>query len=146
MSNMSHPVFDETIHLTNSWLKDLMAELGWDDRHRAYLALRLCLQALRDQLTVDDAAHLGAQLPMLVRGFYYEGWQPNRVPEEERHKQAFVDRVYAGFRQNPTDEFIDAEAVVRAVFKLLSERLSPGEAERLRQKLRKAVRALWPES
>ena len=146
MSSTSLPVFDETIHLTNAWLKDLMAELGWEDRHRAYLALRLCLQALRDQLTIDDAAHLGAQLPMLVRGFFYEGWQPARVPDEERDKQAFLDRIYAGFRQNPTDEFIDAETVVLAVFKLLSERLSPGEAKRVRQKLRKAVRALWPEN
>lgn len=146
MSAAGLPVFDETLHLTNSWLKDLMTELGWEDRHRAYLALRLTLQALRDQLTVENAADLGAQLPMLVRGFYYEGWRPSQAPGEERGKEEFLERVHTGFRQGPADEFIDAETVVRAVFKLLSERLSPGEAQKTRNKLRKGMRALWPEA
>jgi uncharacterized protein (DUF2267 family) len=60
---------------TQIWLKDLMSQLDWEDRpHKAYLALRTVLHALRDRLTVEEAVQLGAQLPMLVRGFYYEGW------------------------------------------------------------------------
>jgi hypothetical protein len=33
-------VFDTTIHKTNSWLKETMEELGIDNRHQAYQALR----------------------------------------------------------------------------------------------------------
>lgn len=46
-----------------------MEELDWQDRHAAYLALRATLHALRDRLTVEEVAELGAQLPMLIRGF-----------------------------------------------------------------------------
>jgi len=76
MSQTGVAAFDSTIQTTNVWLHDIMERLGWQDRHRAYHALRAVLHALRDRLPVDQAAALGAQLPMLVRGFYYEGWHP----------------------------------------------------------------------
>ncbi|HEY5940705.1 MAG TPA: non-homologous end-joining DNA ligase [Gemmatimonadales bacterium] len=34
---------------------------------------------LRDRLTVEETAHPGAQLPMLIRGSYYAGWEPSGV-------------------------------------------------------------------
>jgi uncharacterized protein (DUF2267 family) len=70
MSNTGLDVFDRTVQKTNSWLKNLMDELDWQDRQEAYAALRVTLQALRDRLTVEEVAQLGAQLPMLIRGFY----------------------------------------------------------------------------
>lgn len=68
---------DTTIQKTNIWLKEVMDELESDDRHRAYLALRSVLHSLRDRLTVEEATDLGAQLPILVRGFYYDAWNPS---------------------------------------------------------------------
>ncbi len=70
MSTTHHELFSSTLQKTHIWLKDLMEELWWDDQHRAYLALRATLHALRDRLTVDEAVHLGAQLPIIIRGFY----------------------------------------------------------------------------
>jgi len=69
MSTTGLEVFDRTVQKTNSWLHDLMQVLQWADKHKAYLALRATLHALRDRLTVDEVAQLGAQLPMLIRGF-----------------------------------------------------------------------------
>ena len=34
------------------------------------------LHAVRDRLQVNDAVSLGAQLPELLRGAYYEQWRP----------------------------------------------------------------------
>lgn len=145
MSERGLSVFDETFHLTNIWLKDLMEELGWEDRHRAYLGLRLVLQAIRDHLNVDEAVHLGAQLPMLVRGFYFEGWRPAHKPDRNRNVDDFVARIEDGFRQNPTDEPIDAAEVVRAVFTVLSRHVSEGEFAQLLHALPRAIRSLGPE-
>ena len=97
MSTTTAHLFDTTQHTTNVWLKDLEMMLGWGDRPAAYHALRTVLHALRDRLTVDEVATLGAQLPMLVRGFYYEGWHLADRPLKERRKEAFLAHIAEGF-------------------------------------------------
>src|SRR3981189_922621 len=73
MSATGLEVFDKTVQTTNAWLKEIMEATGLD-RRRAYRALAAVLQALRDRLTVGEVAQLGAQLPILVRGLYYDQW------------------------------------------------------------------------
>jgi uncharacterized protein (DUF2267 family) len=141
MSITTLDVFDTTLHKTNSWLKELMEIMDWHDRHRAYLALRATLHALRDRLTVEETAQLGAQLPMLIRGFYYEGWDPTGKPVKERHREQFLARVEQPFKD---EEPIDPEPVVRAVLTVLATRVSEGEIEDVRQVLPAEVRELWP--
>ena len=68
MSTTGLPVFDTTVQETNLWLKAIMEGLHTDDRHLAYVALRATLHALRDRIGPENAVHLAAQLPMLVRG------------------------------------------------------------------------------
>jgi uncharacterized protein (DUF2267 family) len=134
-------VFDTTLHKTNSWLKELMEIMDWHDRHRAYLALRATLHALRDRLTVEEVAQLGAQLPMLIRGFYYEGWDPTGKPLKERQKEAFLARIEGYFSG---DESVDPEQVARAVFTVLSNRVTEGEIEDVKHILPAELRELWP--
>ena len=145
MSQRGLSVFDETLQLTNIWLKELMDEMGWEDRRRAYLGLRLVLQAIRDHLTPDEAVHLGAQLPLLVRGFYYEGWQPARTPDRNRNVDDFLHRIEGGFRQGPGDEYIDPAELTAAVFTVLRRRISQGEFDQVMHALPKRLRKLAPE-
>ena len=132
---------EHTVHLTNEWLKQLTERLDWADNQRSYRLLRSALQALRDWLDVNEAAHLGAQLPMLVRGIYYEGWHPAKTPVKERSKDAFIARVEKQFRSDPMD---DPQEAVRAVFWLLDTRISDGEIDDVRHALPKQLRELWP--
>lgn len=134
-------VFDTTIEKTNLWLKDLMGVLGWEDKHKAYRALRTVLHILRDRLTLEEVAQLGAQLPMLVRGFYYEGWTPAGKPERIRHKEQFLDRIALEFRP---EENIDPEELARAVFTVLAHRVTEGEIEDVKHVLPVELRTLWP--
>src|SRR5438552_3108412 len=82
-----------TFEKTQCWLKELTKEGYFAEEGQAYAAFRSVLHALRDRLPVDEAAHLAAQLPMLIRGMYYEGWKPSAVPTRERTLREFLDHV-----------------------------------------------------
>jgi uncharacterized protein (DUF2267 family) len=141
MSATGLKISHTTVHKTNAWLNELLRELGWQDKHGAYLAMRATLHALRDRLTVDEVAQLGAQLPMLIRGFYYEGWDPSDKPPRERHRAQFLERIEREFRGG---ERIDPERVARAVFTVLAKRVSEGEIEDVKHVLPAEARDLWP--
>jgi uncharacterized protein (DUF2267 family) len=135
--------FDRTVHKTNLWLKEIQEELGWEDRQRAYLALRAALHALRDRLTVEEAAELGAQLPMLIRGLYFEGWHPTGKPVKERHKADFLRHIEEQLR---IDFSAEPEAIARAVFRVLDRNVSAGEMADVRAILPAEIRGLLPQS
>ena len=141
MSATGLEVFDTTVQKTNIWLNDLMEILGWDSKQKAYLALRVVLHALRDRLTVEEVAQFSAQLPMLIRGFFYEGWDPTGKPLRERHKEQFLARIRQEVRE---DSRIDAEHVARAVFAVLAKRITEGEIEDIEHVLPADIRELWP--
>ena len=141
MSTNGLDVFDTTVQKTNSWLKDIMHEMDWQERRKAYQALRSTLHALRDRLTVDEVAQLAAQLPMLVRGFYYEGWDPTGKPLKVRDLEGFLATIALEFRG---DDEVDPDQVARAVFTVLARRITQGELEDVEGLLPKEVRRLWP--
>ncbi|HEY0351201.1 MAG TPA: DUF2267 domain-containing protein, partial [Gemmatimonadales bacterium] len=113
MSATGLEVFDTTLHKTHRWLNELMLIMGWQDRHRAYFAMRVTLHALRDRLTVEEVAQLAAQLPMLIRGFYYEGWDPTGKPLKERHLDRFLSRIVESMRG---DEPVNPKEIAEGVF------------------------------
>jgi uncharacterized protein (DUF2267 family) len=141
MSMTGLEVFDETLHKTNAWLKEI-AQLLDSDRHRAYQALRAVLHCLRDRLTVDEAAQLGDQLPMLIRGIYYEAWHPAGKPDKIRSREEFLARISTHFPKTPP---IDAEDATRAVFVVLETHVTAGEIRDVIQSLPQDIRTLWPQ-
>jgi uncharacterized protein (DUF2267 family) len=134
-------LFQPTIQKTDEWLDGVMDTLRLTDKAHAYSALRATLHALRDRLTIDEVAQLGAQLPMLVRGFYYEGWDPTINPSKERHKEQFLARIAESLRGV---DAVAAERIARAVFTVMARRVSAGEIEDVKHVLPGDVRELWP--
>ena len=96
MSTTGVASLDHTIQETNVWLNAVAEQLQLD-RHDSYVALRAVLHALRDRLPPEVAVHLGAQLPMLVRGIYFESWNPSHNPAKPRNLEAFMARVAEKF-------------------------------------------------
>jgi len=133
---------ESTVHTTNTWLKELMEELGWQDRQRGYHAMGAVLHALRDRLTVAEVADLGAQLPMLIRGLYYEGWNPNGKPVKERRKEDFLAHIATACKGHSE---IFPEGIAWAVFKVLQMHISAGEIKDVKHVLPAEIRSLWPE-
>jgi uncharacterized protein (DUF2267 family) len=133
-------VFDKTLQTTNIWLDELMGEIG-PPRQGAWHALGAVLRALRDRLPIELGAHLGAQLPLLVRGLYYDQFQPARIPERLRTEEEFLSRVsddLSGTRP------VDARDAVRAVCAVLNRHVTPELVEKVKDALPEAVRRLWP--
>jgi uncharacterized protein (DUF2267 family) len=133
--------FDKTIQKTSAWLVHVEAVMGWEDRHKAYMTLRAVLHALRDRLLPDEAAQLGAQLPMLVRGFYYEGWRPANKPLKYRHKGEFLEQVK---KEAVWLDGAELERAVSGVLEVLTSELGEGgEIEQVRALLPAELRELW---
>jgi uncharacterized protein (DUF2267 family) len=132
--------FDSTIQKTWGWIQEVQKELEWQSSRKTYRALRATLHALRDRLPVAEAVQLGAELPMLVRGFYYEGWTVSRKPVKERRKEQFLEHI----QKEMGSDYVDCEAVVVAVFKVVASRISSGELEDIKHVMPKQLRGLWP--
>ena len=98
MSATGLDVFDKTLQTTNIWLDEIMAELG-PDRQLAWHVLGAVIRALRDRLPIGLAANLGSQLPILVRGAYYDQWTPRDRPLELRSREDCL--AYAEARNIP---------------------------------------------
>jgi len=135
-------VFDATVQQTNLWLKDLMARIPTADRHAAYQLLRATLHAFRDRIGPENAVHLGAQLPMLIRGFYYEGWQPSKPQTKIRHLDDFLNAVEddAGRGLGP-----NTATKVKAVFAVIADKIDAHEIEKLRKVLPAELKMLLQE-
>jgi uncharacterized protein (DUF2267 family) len=133
--------FDATLQTTHRWLQELELVASLENEGEAYSVLRAVLHALRDRLPADEAVDLGAQLPMLIRGFYYEGWKPRATPKKQRSLEAFLE----GMQPLPRLEGeLDAEQALRSVFLLLDHRISAGEIADVRGAMPEEVRELWP--
>ena len=133
-------VFAKTTEKTAQWVESVAHTMGSTDMERSYHILRSVLHAVRDRLPPNEAVHLGAQMPMLVRGFYYEGWHPANKPERYRHKDEFLAHIA---RDVPSLDATQRERAVSAVFHLLDEEISGGEVEQVRHALPAEIREIW---
>jgi uncharacterized protein (DUF2267 family) len=117
-------VFDNSIRRTNTWLKEFMQEVNWTDRRLAALAFCDVIQAVRNHLSTLPAVQFGNQLPLLIRGAYFEGWNPTDNPSAW---------------ELPHDEI-----VVKAVFRMLRRKADEGEIESLEGILPEDLQQFWP--
>jgi uncharacterized protein (DUF2267 family) len=137
----SVPSFNHTLETSNAWLKELKTIGNFNSEEEAYTALRAVMHSLRDRLLVNGAAHLAAQIPMLIRGMYYEGWKPAATPHKEHTKAQFLDRVRTNLH-NAANR-IEPETATHAVFHLLEQKISQGEIEDIKSELPEDILTLW---
>ena len=140
MSTTGLDVFDKTLQTTNIWLDEVMEVVG-PDRHVAWHVLGAVLRTLRDRLPLGLAAHLGAQLPLLVRGAYYDQFRPGQNAEPLRTEDEFLAHVtseFGGIRP------VNVREATRSVLSVLGQHVAPGLAEKVKDALPNHIRTLWP--
>jgi len=133
---------DRAMHKTNEWLNELDEEFGWNDKQRTYQSLRSVLHALRDRLRTEESVQLAAQLPMTVKGMYFDGWNPSKTPMKIRSREEFLQKIvdeYGGPDVSAPDE------MAQAVFRHLERYVSEGEIDDVKASLPEQIRQLWPE-
>ena len=139
MSATGLDVFDRTLQTTHTWLNEINDVVG-PDRQVAWHVLGAVLQTLRDRLPLDLAAHLGAELPLLVRGTCYDQWHPAGQPEKYRTLDEFLQTVG---RNLGAIRPVDPSDATRAVFAVLSRHMNEGQVNKVRTAMPEDVRALW---
>jgi uncharacterized protein (DUF2267 family) len=139
MSATGLEVFDKTLQTTNIWLDEIMDALGLD-RRAAWKVLSVVLHKLRDRLPVELAAHLGAQLPLLVRGVYYDQFEPAKQPTTCDTLDEFIEEVAEWLSDTQP---VDPTDATQTVFATLSRRLSEGQVANVKQALPAPIRSFW---
>jgi len=124
MTTASVDSIERTVQKTNEWIAELERELGTESRAEAWRALRAYLQVLRDRLTLDEGAQLAAQLPQLLRGVFYEGFDPGHQPERIRDRETFQAKLA---ERAQLEDPAEAARVAAAATRVLRRHITPGE-------------------
>jgi len=138
MSNTGLKQLDHAVNSVNIWLAEIMDKLDVD-RSTAWHALGAVLHTLRDRLTTDEIRHLGAQLPLIIRGLFFDQWtNPKRSPKIH-NRVDFLARV----KKRLNAEKVDAGAATTVIFGVLS-RHPKGEVQKILKNLPLSLRKLAP--
>lgn len=122
--------FDNTIQITNEIFNEIETYYGWEDRrNQSYNIVRSVLHAIRDRLMVNDAAHFAAQLPLMLKGVFYDGWDPTKVPVK-MSKAEFVNRVRESF---PFSIETDLEELIKVTIDSLKKHLDSHQLDQVQQ-------------
>lgn len=133
-------IVNHNIKTINTWLKDISEELGGIGEEAAWGHLKAVLQTVRDRITVDEAADFAAQLPMIVRGLYFEGWRPAETPHKWRDRQEYLDAF-----THKLENAGSGEEILKAVLRVLDRHLDSNELIRVKEMHPKDVWDLWPQ-
>lgn len=135
--------FEKHNEEARKWFREVAHLLDTPDREdQAYLALKGGLFALRDRLQSQEVFHLSAQLPFIIRGILFEGYQPEGKPEKF-HAGELLDRIKQ--EMTPTMNYLPG-SVFEAVLQVLHRHVSRGELDDIYAAMPKDIRDLWDEA
>lgn len=140
---MSIHVLNRNIHKIYDWLYDIADNCEWDDLNKPLAALRAVLHQVRDNLPLNESVHFSAQLPLLIKGIYFENWNPNIAPLKERNEELFLSSVSENLKMHPD---VDPQEAVIGVVGTLTHKLPKEEIAKLNKVLPKGIRGFFEDA
>ncbi|PZF88366.1 DUF2267 domain-containing protein [Micromonospora deserti] len=143
MAEQLKSAVDSSMEKTNLILKDIERAYGWpkEQRNQSYCALRTVLHLLRDRMPVQESVEFAAQLPLVVRGIYFDGWKPADVPIK-LNRDDFLLEVRQRF---PYDVQGGTERVVQVVLDALRQHVTTqGQWEDVKDTMPKDMARMLP--
>lgn len=137
--NRNVKAFQTTLNQSYEWIHALMDTYDYADENKAFVLLRATLKALRDRINPNEAQDLASQLPVLIRGFYYEGWDSRKQQKKERTTENFLASVRMHLAGH---DDIDLEMAVPEALHLIFEKIDKGEADEVKHSLPKEIQDL----
>jgi uncharacterized protein (DUF2267 family) len=132
--------FEKQCNETKYWLREIAEEMRCPGKiNWAFSALKAVLYTLRDRTTIQEVFHFSAQLPVLIRGIYFEGYKPAGKPVK-MNSQEFMSQIKK--LMGPSVDVPAAEAF-RAVIIVLYNRTSHGEMDDIKGLMPKDIQKLW---
>ncbi|WP_266202866.1 DUF2267 domain-containing protein [Pontibacter kalidii] len=137
--------FEENQKDAINLLKKVAEELDTEDLNQAGRVFRAVLQAIRDRLPVNDAAHFAAQLPIIWKGIYYDQYNPAQVPVKIRDGQEWIDFIRSKNAFAANNDFITDGDIIRSfqsVFKALRHCVSAEELHKVKEAMHHDIQEL----
>lgn len=136
------PILENNIHQAMDWIYAIEEACHWDEENqkKAFAILRAVLHELRKLLPLEKAAQLSAQLPLIIRGIFFENWRPHVVVSQEIKKGDFLASIAKALYPYQN---IDPEETVRSVFHVLKEKLPAGTLEDILKNMPKEIQELY---
>lgn len=113
--------FDTAVQKGNIWLKDIEKAGKLRSRFQAYAALRSVLHALRDCLPPAEAVKFSAQMPLLVKGVFFDGWKVAPKPARMTRTD-FNACIRRGLKE---ETGVEPATALKAVLDAMCRHISP---------------------
>ncbi|HKK47294.1 MAG TPA: DUF2267 domain-containing protein [Balneolaceae bacterium] len=134
--------FEKHIEDSYRWIHEVAFNLGDETQFEtAYQVLRVVLTVLRDRMTPEEVFQLSAQLPIHIRGIFFEGYNLKDKPQKY-HAEEFLKRI----EETVTIQQINPQKAFQAVLGVLYSHITLGELEDIYVTLPKGIRNLWDEA
>ena len=139
--------YEQYVHDGRKFTSEVAAALGDpDNMDQADRIMTSVMHALRDLLTPEESLHLIAQLPMLIKAVYVNGWHLSNNKKRIHTMDEFIENLMLQNHRTAAQDFgNDALAIQRtkAVFGVLRNHVAVGEVKDIVAQLPAELSELW---
>ena len=141
--------FDKHAVKASEFLHKVANNLGdKDDLVKAERITKAVLHALRNRLSVEESFQFMAQLPLIIKGIYVDGWKFSKEFVRIKHLEEFIEEVYREAGKTASVDFETESSALKSiscVFSAIKNQVSKGEIDHIKAVFPKELKQLWDE-